>query len=184
MFRIRAALDQQVEWKTHTEAARAFFNDLRNFVELMPGVERITTDALGVARWLFSVEVPVVGSVRQTFSVVQSVDEPLSIEWSPAATETKNFLRYSAAFEPRSTTTLIRVAQRVELRRASAGELHPLAALAGESRLGAALQKVLGEMLQTFLQRGRTRLEAGEGEERKGAGKGRSPKRARRPAST
>jgi carbon monoxide dehydrogenase subunit G len=182
MFRIRAALDQQVEWKTRAEAARAFFNDLRNFVELMPGVERITTDALGVARWLFSVQVPIVGSVRQTFSVIQSVDEPMRIEWSPAVGETKNFLRYSAAFEPRSATTLVHVVQRVELHRASARALHPLASLVSEDHLSAALQKVLGEMLQKFLQRGRTRLE--ESGERKPLGKGRSSKRARPPAAT
>ena len=159
MFAIRAAFDEQVEWRTSAERAREFFNDLRNYAELMPGVERITADALGVARWLIRAEVPLVGSIRQAFSVRQSVDEPLRIEWSPAAGESKNFLRYSATFEERGQTTLIRVAQRVELRRQSARELHKLAPLAGEGRLSAALQKGVAEMLQAFLKRARARLE-------------------------
>jgi carbon monoxide dehydrogenase subunit G len=159
MFAIRAAFNEQVEWRTSAEAAREFFADLRNFVELMPGVERITADAAGVARWLIRVEVPVVGSIRQAFSVFQSVNEPARIEWSPAAGESKNFLRYSATFEPRGETTRIRVEQRVEIRRATARELHTLAAVAGEGRLTAALQRGVTEMLQSFLKRARARLE-------------------------
>jgi carbon monoxide dehydrogenase subunit G len=159
MFAIRAAFNEQVEWRTSAERAREFFNDLRNYAELMPGVERITADAVGVARWLIRAEVPVVGSIRQAFSVFQSVDEPWRIEWSPAAGESKNFLRYSATFEERGATTRIRIEQRVELRRQSARELHTLAALAGEGRLSAALQKGVAEMLQAFLKRARARLE-------------------------
>ncbi|HEX8557111.1 MAG TPA: SRPBCC family protein [Pyrinomonadaceae bacterium] len=159
MFQVRAAFSEQVEWRTSAEAARAFFNDLRNFVELMPGVERISPEAGGVARWLIRAEVPVVGSIRQAFPVSQSLDEPARIEWSPAAGESKNFLRYAASFEPRGETTRIRIEQRVELRRASARELHALAGLAGESRLSAALQKGVAEMLQSFLRRARARLE-------------------------
>ena len=159
MFAIRAAFNEQVEWRTSAERAREFFNDLRNYAELMPGVERITADAVGVARWLIRAEVPLVGSIRQAFSVFQSVDEPWRIEWSPAAGESKNFLRYSATFEERGATTRIRIEQRVELRRQSARELHTLAALAGEGRLSAALQKGVAEMLQAFLKRARARLE-------------------------
>lgn len=159
MFAIRAAFNEQVEWRTSAERAREFFNDLRNYAELMPGVERITADAVGVARWLIRAEVPVVGSIRQAFSVFQSVDEPWRIEWSPAAGESKNFLRYSATFEEHGATTRIRIEQRVELRRQSARELHTLAALAGEGRLSAALQKGVAEMLQAFLKRARARLE-------------------------
>jgi carbon monoxide dehydrogenase subunit G len=161
MFQIRAALDQQVEWNMSAEVAHEFFNDLRNFAELMPGVERITADAAGVVHWLIRAEVPVLGSVRQAFSVFQSVNEPTRIEWSPAAGERKNFLRYSATFEERGATTLIRVVQRIELRRQSAHELHTLAALAGEGSLSAAVQKVLSGMLQSFLQCARARLEGG-----------------------
>jgi carbon monoxide dehydrogenase subunit G len=159
MFQVRAAFSEQVEWRTSAEAAREFFNDLKNFVELMPGVERITAEAGGIARWLIRAEVPVVGSIRQPFAVSQSVDEPARIEWSPVPGESKNFLRYAASFEGRGATTRIRIEQRVELRRGSARELHMLAGLAGEGRLSAALQKGVAEMLHSFLQRARTRLE-------------------------
>ena len=159
MFQVRAAFSEQVEWRTSVEAARAFFDDLKNFVELMPGVERITAEAGGIARWLIRAEVPVVGSIRQAFPVSKTLDEPARIEWAPAAGESKNFLRYVAAFEGRGEATRIRIEQRVELRRNSARELHTLAGLAGESRLSAALQKGVAEMLHSFLQRARTRLE-------------------------
>lgn len=159
MFQVRAAFSEQVEWKTSAERAREFFKDIRNYAELMPGVERITADAEGIVRWLIRAEVPVVGAIRQAFNVFQTADEPSRIEWSPAACESKNFLRYSATFEPRGETTRIRVEQRVELRRQSARELHALAPLAGEGRLSAALQKGVNEMLQSFLKRARARLE-------------------------
>ncbi len=159
MFQVRAAFSEQVEWRTTAEAARAFFDDLRNFVELMPGVERITAEAGGIARWLIRAEVPVVGAIRQAFAVSKTLDEPARIEWSPAAGESKNFLRYTATFEERGQTTRIRIEQRVELRRNNARELHTLAGLAGEGRLSAALQKGVAEMLHSFLQRARTRLE-------------------------
>ncbi|MCA1618812.1 MAG: SRPBCC family protein [Acidobacteria bacterium] len=152
-------MSEQVEWRTSAEAARAFFDDLRNFAELMPGVERISSEAGGIARWLIRAEVPIVGAIRQAFAVSKAVDEPARIEWAPAAGESKNFLRYVATFEPRGATTRIRIEQRVELRRTHARELHTLAGLAGESRLSAALQKGVAEMLHSFLQRARTRLE-------------------------
>ena len=160
MFQIRAAFSEQVEWGVSVGRAREFFGDLKNFAELMPGVERITSEAGGRARWVIRAEVPVIGSIRQAFEIFRSSDTPERIEWSPVAGEQKNFLRYAASFESRGeTTTRIRIEQRVELRRASARELHTLAGLAGESRLSAALQKGVTEMLQAFLQRARTRLE-------------------------
>ena len=159
MFQLKAGFSEQVEWRTSEEAAREFFGDLKNFAELMPGVERITADARGIARWLIRAEVPVVGAIRQAFAVSKTLDEPARIEWAPAAGESKNFLRYVATFEERGPTTRIRIEQRVELRRTSARELHMLAGLAGEGRLSAALQKGVTEMLQSFLQRARTRLE-------------------------
>ena len=159
MFIVKAGFSEQAEWRTSAEAARAFFNDLKNFAELMPGVERITAEAGGVARWLIRAEVPVVGSIRQAFAVSQSLDEPARIEWSPAPGERQNFLRYAASFEGRGATTRIRIEQRVELRRNHARELHVLAGLAGEGRLSAALQKGVTDMLKTFLARARARLE-------------------------
>ena len=159
MFQLRAGFSEQVEWRTSAEAAREFFGDLKNFAELMPGVERITADARGIARWLIRADVPVVGAIRQAFAVRKSVDEPTRIEWSPAVGESQNLLRYTATFEGRGDVTRIRIEQRVELRRQNARELHTLAGLAGESRLSAALQKGVTEMLQAFLTKARTRLE-------------------------
>src|SRR5438270_13711053 len=109
MFAIRAAFDEQVEWRTSAERAREFFSDLRNYAELMPGVERITADALGVARWPIRAEARVVGSLRQAFSVFQAVDPPSGIECSPAAAESKNSLRCSATSVRRAASAVRRI---------------------------------------------------------------------------
>ena len=160
MFQVRAAFDEQLEIKSSVERARAFFSDLRNFVELMPGVERITAEAGGVMRWLIRADVPVLGAIRQAFTVAQTEDRLERIEWSPAAHEKKNLLRYAATFEPRAAeSTLVRIMQRVELRRQHARELHLLAGLVGESRLSTEMQKGVTEMMRTFLGRARARLE-------------------------
>ena len=160
MFQVKAGFDEKLEVKTTLERARSFFGDLRNFAELMPGVEQIKQEAGGVVRWLVRADVPVIGAMRQAFSVAQVDDRPERIEWSPAPQERGNFLRYYAAFEQQGARVLVRVVQRVELRRQRATELHMLAGLVGEHRLSAELQKGVTEMMRTFLQRARTRLEA------------------------
>ncbi|MBA3806594.1 MAG: hypothetical protein H0X14_12895 [Acidobacteria bacterium] len=159
MFQVKAAYNEQLDLKTSMERAREFFNDFKNFVELMPGVERITSEAGGVMRWLIRAEVPVIGSIRQAFAVAQSFDSPARIEWSPVAGERRNLLRYVAAFEERGELTRVRIEERVELRRQNPRELHLLAGLAGESRLSAEMQRGVSEMMRTFLQRARARLE-------------------------
>jgi carbon monoxide dehydrogenase subunit G len=160
VFQIKAAFEEKLEIKTTVERARAFFGDWRNFVELMPGVESIREEAGGVMRWLIRAEVPVIGAMRQAFAVEQTLDHPQSIEWSPAAQERSNFLRYAAQFEEQGTRVLIRIVQRVELRRQKATELHMLAGLVGENRLSAEMQKGVSEMMRTFLQRARKQLES------------------------
>jgi carbon monoxide dehydrogenase subunit G len=159
VFQVKAGFDEQLEVKTTLERAREFFGDLRNFAELMPGVESIKQEAGGVARWLIRAEVPVIGAVRHAFTVEQTEDRPERIEWSPAGQERANFLRYAAAFEQRGARVLVKIVQRVELRRQSARELHTLAGLVGERRLSAELQKGVAEMMRTFLQRARAKLE-------------------------
>jgi carbon monoxide dehydrogenase subunit G len=161
VFQVKAGFDEKLEVKTTMDRAREFFADLRNFVELMPGVENIRHEAGGIARWLIRADVPVIGSMRQAFAVAQTDDRPERIEWSPAPAERGNFLRYTAAFEQHGARVLVRVVQRVELRRQRATELHMLAGLVGEHRLSAELQKGVSEMMRTFLQRARARLEAG-----------------------
>ena len=159
MFQVRAAYDEQLEIRSSLGRARDFFGDLGNFVKMMPGVERITTEAEGVVRWLIRADVPVIGAMRQAFAVELTEDSPRRIEWSPAADERKNLLRYSAAFEERGASTLVRIAQRVELRRQTPRELHLMAGLVGAARLSVELQKGVTEMMSTFLKRARAELE-------------------------
>ncbi len=160
MFRIKAEYKEQIEVKTSLERARAFFGEVRNFAELMPGVENITTEAGGVYRWMIRADVPVLGAMRAAFAVRQTDDRPEKIEWSPAPTEKINFMRYAAAFEEHGARTIIRIAQHVEMRRQHAREFHMLAGLAGEHRISAEMQKRIAEMIRTFLQRARTQLES------------------------
>ena len=159
MFQVKAAYDEQREFTVGLERARAFFTDIGNFVRMMPGVERITTEAGGVARWLIRADVPVIGAVRHAFAVVLTEDSRARVEWSPASEERKNFLRYSVSFEERGPATLVRIAQRVEIRREHGRELHMLAPLVGAARLSAELQRGVGEMMHTFLLRARAELE-------------------------
>ena len=160
MFRIKAEYNEQVEVKTSIERARQFFGELRNFVELMPGIENIRQEAGGVQRWLIRADVPVLGVMRADFAVEQTDNRLERIEWSPAASEKKNYLRYVAAFEERGAgATLVRIVQRVEMRRQHARELHMLAGLVGEGRISAEMQKRVTEMIKTFLQRARAKLE-------------------------
>lgn len=161
MFRIKAEYSEQVELKTNVERARKFFGELRNFVELMPGVEGIKREASGIIRWTVRAEVPLLGAMRAAFAVELTDDRPERIEWSPAAVEKQNYLRYAAVFEEHgAASTLVRIVQRVELRRTHARDLHLLAGLVGEGRISAEMQKRVTEMVKTFLQRARARLES------------------------
>ncbi|MGB9179775.1 MAG: hypothetical protein WCB68_11070 [Pyrinomonadaceae bacterium] len=160
MFRIKAEYSEQLEMKTTLECAREFFGEVRNFVELMPGIENITREAGGIYRWMVRADVPMLGPMRAAFAVEQTENQPELIEWSPAPSENKNYLRYIAEFEERGAKTLVRIAQKVEMRRQSAKELHLLAGLVGEGRISAEMQKRVTEMIRTFLQRARAKLEA------------------------
>jgi hypothetical protein len=160
MFRIKASYAEQLELKTTIERAREFFGELRNFVDLMPGIESIRKDANGIMRWIVRAEVPVIGPVHASFTVEKTDDRPDRLEWSPARTEMKNYLRYAAAFEERGHKVLIRIAQHVELRRPHARDLHRFAALVGEGAISAEMQKRVKEMIKVFLQRAQQKLEA------------------------
>lgn len=163
MFRIKAEYSEQIVVRASLDRAREFFGEIRNFVELMPGIEGIRREANGVMRWMVRAEVPALGIMRAAFAVEQTEDGPGRIEWSPAPIENKNYLRYAAIFEPRGArTTLVRIAQHVELRRKHAKELHLLAGLMGEGRISAEMQKRVTEMIKTFLERSRARLEGHE----------------------
>jgi hypothetical protein len=159
MFRIKASYTEQLELKTTIERAREFFGELRNFVDLMPGIESIRKDANGIMRWMVRAEVPVIGPVHASFTVEKTDDRPDRLEWSPARTEMKNYLRYAAAFEERGHKVLIRIAQHVELRRPHARDLHRFAALVGEGAISAEMQKRVKEMIKVFLERAQQKLE-------------------------
>lgn len=159
MFRIKASYKDQLELKTSIEKAREFFGELRNFADLMPGIEGIRKEAGGIMRWIVRAEVPVIGSVHASFAVEKTADGPDRLEYSPVPGEKKNYLRYAAAFEVRGHKVLIRIAQHVELRRPHAKDLHLLAGLVGEGAISAEMQKRVAEMIRTFLDRARAKLE-------------------------
>src|SRR5215204_1863293 len=162
MFRIKASYTEQLELRTTIERAREFFSEFRNFVDLMPGIESIRKEAGGIMRWMVRAEVPVIGAVHAAFAVEKTEDSPERLEWSPARSEMKNYLRYAAVFEERGHKVLIKIVQHVELRRQHAKDLHRLAILVGEGRISAEMQKRVREMIKTFLERARVKLEAEE----------------------
>jgi len=159
MFRIKASYTGQLELRTTLERAREFFGELKNFADLMPGIEGIRKESSGIVRWLVRAEVPVIGSVQASFAVRKTEDRPERLEWSPAGTEMKNYLRYAAAFEVRGHNVLIKISQHVELRRPHARDLHSLAAFIGEGAISSELQKRITEMIKTFLERAQDKLE-------------------------
>jgi carbon monoxide dehydrogenase subunit G len=159
VFTIKADYSEQVELKTSMERAREFFAELRNFVELMPGIESIK-DQAGGKLLTVSADMPLLGSMRAAFPLAQTEDQPELIEWSPAPGEKSNFLRYVVEFEERGAQTLSRIALHVEMRRQQARELHLMAGFVGEGRISAEMQKYVTLMIKTFLQRARAKLEA------------------------
>ncbi|HUR97928.1 MAG TPA: hypothetical protein VMZ26_07670 [Pyrinomonadaceae bacterium] len=160
MFTVKAGYSDDVEFRTNVEKVREFFSDIKNFVDLMPGIASIHTDAKGVAHWKIQAEIPVVGQMMQKFAVELSENTEERIEWFPVALETQNFLRFSADFlEKARDVTLIHFSQMVELRRKSARELHLLAGLAGESLISTEMTKKVSEMIKVFIQRAKEKLE-------------------------
>ena len=160
MFTVKAGYSDDVVVQTNVEKVREFFSDIKNFVDLMPGIASIHTDAKGVAHWKIQAEIPVVGQMMQKFAVELSENSEERIEWFPVALETQNFLRFSADFlEKARDVTLIHFSQMVELRRKSARELHYLAGLAGESLISTEMTKKVSEMIKVFIQRAKEKLE-------------------------
>ncbi len=160
MFTIRAAYSDRVEIKTGLERANEFFTNIKNFVELMPGVESIHTDGRGLTHWKIRAEIPFIGEMRQSFTVELSEKNDERIEWSPAGGEKQNLLRYAVDFAAKGANlTMVQFSQTVEMRRNSARELHLLAGLAGESIISGEMSKRVAEMIKTFVRRARERLE-------------------------
>src|SRR5258708_3675742 len=160
MFTVKAGYSDNIELNASIEKAREFFADIRNFVDLMPGIASIHTDAKGIAHWKIQAEIPVVGTMMQKFAVELAENTEERIEWFPVALETQNFLRYSADFlEKARNVTMVHFSQMVELRRKSARELHMLAGLAGEAIISKEMTNKITEMIKTFIARAKERLE-------------------------
>lgn len=160
MFTIRAGYSDKVEIKTSLERVSEFFTDIKNFVELMPGVESIHTDAKGVTHWKIRAEIPIIGEMKQSFTVELSEKSDERIEWSPLENEKHNFLRYAVdLMEKGANMTLVQFTQSVEMRRDSARDLHLLAGLAGEAIISREMNKRVAEMIKTFVLKTRERLE-------------------------
>ncbi len=158
MFRVKSSFKTELEIKAPLTRVRAFFADLRNFPELLPGVENIRHELGGIARWTIATDTPV-GRVRLSLPVRETSPHADVIEWSPALQESENLLRYSLKFEERNGTTAVTVSQQVELRRKRAWDLHPGVSLMGETRISNALQRRINEAIEDFLVRVKERLE-------------------------
>lgn len=160
MFTIRAATSDKFEVETPISRVRDFFTDTRNFVELMPNVESILAAQDGSMRWTIRAEIPIVGAMRQSFSVELAENTEARIEWIPRAGEKENFLRYSADFlEKDGDKTLVKFSQAVEMRRERARDLHLLAGLAGEAPVSKGMQWEVDGMIKRFVQKAKERLE-------------------------
>ena len=160
MFTIRAGYTDKVEIKTSHENVVRFYSDIRNFVEMMSGIESIHTDGSGVTHWKVRVDVPFIGSFKQKFAVQLAEKNEDRIEWIPANGEKQNLLRYSAEFMPQSeNSTVVQFSQHAELRRNAARELHPLAGLAGESVISGEMNKGIAQMVKSFVRKAKEKLE-------------------------
>ena len=160
MFTVKAGYSSDIEIRSSIDQVRAFFLNITNFADLMPGVEQVHTDAKGVAHWKVQTEVPVVGHILQKFVLELGENSEDRVEWLPLRTEAENFLRYSADFlEKAKDVTLVHFSQAVELRRRSARDLHSLAWMAGESIISSEMTKSITKMIKTFIDRAKEKLE-------------------------
>lgn len=161
MFKIKSSYSEQFEVRTSAEKVREFFANTRNFVEKMPNIESIKAQPDGTALWTIKAQIPVLGSMIESFAVKMTENSENLIEYAPAPTETKNLLRYAADFEEHpSGKTRVNISQTVEIRRERASELHFLAGLAGETMISQEMQKRVSAMIKTFLEAARKKLES------------------------
>lgn len=160
MFTIRTSYSDAFDVKAPARKVREFFSDVRNFIELMPNVESIHTNADGTARWTIRAEIPFIGAMQQSFTVELAENSDERIEWIPKAGEKQNFLRYAADFiEKSADSTSVKFSQTVELRRAAAREFHFLAGLAGEKRVSQGMNSEVAGMMKKFVQKAKEKLE-------------------------
>lgn len=160
MFRVRAEFREDLEIAATIDRVRAFFADAQNFARLMPGVESIHEEANGMARWVVTAEIALIGRMRGEFDLRLTDDSRTRLEWVPPEGERENLLRYAISLEESATLkTLVRFALRVEMRRERAKDLHLMAGLVGERRVSEGVQEDVDLMVRTFLKRARMELE-------------------------
>ena len=94
MFTVKAGYSDDIVVHSSADQVREFFSDLRNFVDLMPGIAAIHTDAKGVAHWKIEADIPLVGTMMQKFAVELAENSEERVEWFPVQRETQNFLRF------------------------------------------------------------------------------------------
>lgn len=160
MFTIKAHFSDTVSINAGRETVLAFFQDLANYDQMMPGIDSITVNVDGSSKWVVAAEIPVVGAMRQEFFVRQEESSNERIEFGPAETTNGNLLRFFAEFggAPGGPTELTFV-QNVELRREKAKELHFLAGMAGEAVISSEMTKSVSKMIKTFIARSKAKLE-------------------------
>lgn len=160
MFRVKAHFVDSFVVRCDRQEAFNYFSDLRNFVDLMPGIESIHTDLKGVAHWTIRADIPVVGSLRERFQVEPESIDGESMEWGPRKGETRNFLRFSARFATiESDVTTVEFSHGVELRRQNPRDLHPLAGMVGESLISREMTRRVEAMIREFIEKAKIRLE-------------------------
>ena len=159
MFRVKSSFKGKIEIKAPLTRVKGFFANLKNFTDMLAGVEAIRREAAGVERWTIATETPV-GHVRFSFPVRETSPHANMIEWSPAPNEKGNLLRYSLKLEEKNGITSVDISHQVELRRKRAWDLHPGVGLMTETRLSNALQRRINEQIEVFLERVKEKLEA------------------------
>ncbi|NNF00906.1 MAG: hypothetical protein HKN25_17960 [Pyrinomonadaceae bacterium] len=160
MFTVRADFSESFEILSKPNSVRLFFSDVKNFIDLMPNIESVHTDANGIMHWKIRVVIPLVGSFSEKFSLSEVSNDDETIEWKPTAGEKHNLMSFSTNFLPKGKNkTLVQFSQIIELRRTSAAELHFLAGFAGESVISGEMTRRISEMLDGFIQNAKDILE-------------------------
>ena len=159
MFTIKSNVTQSFEILTSFANALKFFSNDENYVQLMPNLESINTDAKGITRWNVAVEVPLIGRWKMTFAVDFLTTED-TIEWFPASIEQQNYLRCVTQLVKKGENLISgQISHNLELRRSQAADFHMLAGMAGEKMISSEMQNEVSRMLKTFLQKSKERLE-------------------------
>ena len=112
MFRVRSSFKGKLTVGAPLQAVKNFFSNLSHFNEMLAGVEAIRREPGGIARWTIATDTPV-GNVRFSFPVRESSPRADIIEWSPAANERENLLRYSLKFEESNNATVVDISHQV-----------------------------------------------------------------------